>query len=365
MSNEQRATSNEQSLYQNLSAYSGYFKDNNKLLASASGGAATAISEGFIKNFNGLVIGATYSSDCRNVEFACISTIEDLHKLKGSKYAASDKKIFDDENKIYQPVFKYVGDKLSSGQKILFFGLGCDIKALYSYLEHNQINTQNLFTSDLICYGATLKKVHTDYINSLEQKFNSQVKYFTVRYKKVGWTPFYIRAEFDNGKIFEKNFYESDYGYAFANFANQPCFHCNARGLNHIADVTVADFWGLTEKMQGFNKNGVSIILARSQKGQQLVNLIDTNNFELSEANPEFIITHNGAYFTTRVKPKNYERFLANLNALGLHKAVSHEKFFTLPKRTALFILRLPKRIIRKSLKILGLWDFVQRFKKS
>ena len=362
-SNEQRATSNEQqlSLYQNLKAYSGFFKDTNKLLASASGGAATAVSEGFIKNFNGAVIGATYSNDCRNIEFAYIENLNDLQKLKGSKYAASDKRIF--VNGTYQPVFKFAGDKLNEGQKILFVGLGCDIAALYSYLEHNKINTQNLFTADLICFGATLKKVHTDYINSLEQKFNSGLTNFTVRYKKFGWTPFYIRAEFQDGRIFDEVFYKSDYGYAFANFANKPCFSCNARGLNHKADITVADYWGLTEKMKGFNKNGVSIILARSEKGQELVNLIDTDDFELAPADPEFIIKNNGAYFTTRKKPRTYDSFVKNLNEFGLHKAVSHDKIITFPKRAVLFALRLPKRIVKKALKILGLWDFVQRLR--
>ena len=328
-------------------------------MASASGGAATAISEGFLNKFNdGVIIGAAYSQDCRSIEFACVEKIQDLQKLKGSKYAATDKKIFIDGQ--YQPVFKFAGDILKLNKHVLFFGLGCDIAALNAYLEHNKINTEKLFTADLICYGATLKEVHTSYINELEAKFNSHVVNFTVRFKEHGWTPFFIRAEFQDGQIFTTDFYKSDYGYAFAYFAQQKCFSCNARGNNHQANITIADYWGLNQNMPGWNSNGVSILLTRSQKGEELVNLINRDDFILSDADPEFAVEHNGAYFSIREKIKGYDLFIDALKNQGLHKAVIKHKIYTLPKRAIMFVLRLPKRILRKLLKIFGLYDFVK-----
>ena len=68
-----------------LTAYSGFFHDKEKLLQSASGGGATAISEEFIKH-GGVVFGVTYSHDFKSAQFAYVETPEDLvveetHKL--------------------------------------------------------------------------------------------------------------------------------------------------------------------------------------------------------------------------------------------------------------------------------------------
>ncbi len=242
---EARSQSKEQN---NLIAYSGYYKEREKLLQSASGGAASIISEGFI-NSGGLVIGASYSKDFKQIEFSCAENLSELEKFKGSKYAESIKKILVENE--YISVFEFIEKKLISGEKVLFTGLGCDIAGLFGYLKtcdknkNKNIDYKNLFTIDLICYGSTLKEVHSQYINYLEKKFNSRIKKFTVRYKKTGWVPPYVFAEFENGKIFTEQFYNSEYGHAFAKFARPGCYSCNFRGENHKSDITVCDFWGL------------------------------------------------------------------------------------------------------------------------
>ena len=75
-----------------LDTYCGYFVNTDKLLASASGGAATAISEAIICK-GGVVFGTTYSCDFKSVEYACITNVEDLYKIKGSKYCETSKTI--------------------------------------------------------------------------------------------------------------------------------------------------------------------------------------------------------------------------------------------------------------------------------
>ena len=68
-----------------IKAYSGYYKDERKLRASASGGIATEIAEKFILH-GGVVFGVIYSSDFRNAEYYCAQSVDELDKLKGSKY---------------------------------------------------------------------------------------------------------------------------------------------------------------------------------------------------------------------------------------------------------------------------------------
>ena len=140
-----------------LKAYSGYFKDTEKLLQSSSGGAATALSE-LILTRGGVIFGSVYSADFRTPEFACIERKEDLHSLKGSKYAETSKRVFHEGE--YKALWPLVAEKLESGLTVLFTGLGCDVAALKSFLKARGTDTSNLYTVDLICFGSTLQEVH-------------------------------------------------------------------------------------------------------------------------------------------------------------------------------------------------------------
>ena len=73
-----------------MKAYSGFFKDQKKLLESASGGVATALSERII-NCGGVVFGVKYTDDYHGAEYCCVESVEMLDQLKGSKYTRSSK----------------------------------------------------------------------------------------------------------------------------------------------------------------------------------------------------------------------------------------------------------------------------------
>ena len=302
-----------------LTAYSGYFRDKNKLLASSSGGAAAVLSEAIIKE-GGCVFGACYSSDFRSVEFACIERLEDLNRLKGSKYSDSVKRIFHDGK--YTALWPYVSEKLSSGREVLFTGLGCDVAALRAFLRANHIDSANLFTVDLICYGPTLSGVHESFIDSLERKYNSRVKNFTVRHKKFGWVPPYVMAEFENGQEFCMKFYDSDYGKAFGLYARKVCYGCRFRGINHQSDITVGDYWGLRPEMSGYNPDGVSVLIIHNERGRELMDKINKDEFALMPADVSYIIQSNPMYYKPRGKPLDYEKFCGDLKRYGLHKAL-------------------------------------------
>ncbi len=195
-----------------------------------------------------------------------------------------------------------------------------------SFIKANKLDDKNLYTIDLICYGPTLKEVHSQYIDSLTKKFNSSIKNFTVRYKKLGWTPPFVLAEFENGRKFCADFYKSDYGRAFGTFARDVCYSCKFRGINHQSDITIGDYWGLTPEMSGYNHDGVSVLIVNNERGKNLINMIDINSFALMPADLNFIIEHNKMYYLTRNKPLNYNKFCEDLKRGGLHKAlINHE----------------------------------------
>ncbi|MDE7300226.1 MAG: Coenzyme F420 hydrogenase/dehydrogenase, beta subunit C-terminal domain [Lachnospiraceae bacterium] len=308
-----------------LKTYSGYYQSREKLLESASGGAASALSESFIKN-GGIVFGVRYSDDFKRAEYCCITDIAELSLLKGSKYASSDKYVQYQDRKVL--VHALAGEFLEQGRAVLFFGLGCDIGALKCYLGSRQIDDAKLFTVDLICHGPTYPEVHKAFVERLEKKYRSKISYFSVRYKKKGWAPPWLHAEFENGKVFEQPFYATDYGFAFQNYVRSACLDCKFKGKDHLADLTIGDHWGLDKSMEGYNADGVSIIFTRTEKGEELINTLDQEEYQLRETDTRQALLGNCMFYKNRITDEKFdrERFKKDFEKRGLHSAVMKQR---------------------------------------
>ncbi len=313
--------------------YSGYIDDEEKLMQSTSGGIATALSEHMLHQ-GGYVAGVAYTPDFYKAEYVIVHDVPQLDKLKGSKYIDCDKK------HIYSDVKKMI----DSGEKVLFFGLPCIVGALYRYLG---CRPDNLLTCELICHGPTLPQVHTDYVRFLERKYKSKIVNFSVRYKKDGWTPAYLHARFDNGKVFQKPFYETEYGVAFSVLGKESCYQCQFKGNNRQADIMIGDFWGATEKDAFWNKYGVSSIFAETEKGDQFlksapsIKLYPTTFARAVEKNPMVI----------QSRPRNDKRdkLASLLSEKGLMYAATH--YLSLRKRVTRAISKLMPKKLRSAIK--------------
>ncbi len=317
--------------YDELKAKYGYFKDDSLLKESASGGIATALAQTVISKYNGKVYGVAYNDGFKSSEYKRAETLKELEQFKGSKYFEANKKMSDG-----QTVYASVAKDLTDGHKVLFTGLGCEVGALKKYLEVHNVDTGNLFTVDIICHGPTFAKVHEEFISSLEEKYSSKIVEFSMRYKKKGWTPPYVRAVFANKKCYLKPFYETDLGYAFKTYSKNSCFNCQFKGKNHVADITIGDYWGIKSAMPEFNKNGVSIMLIRSKKGEELLKNIDTEQFLLGDANVDFAIENNKMFEQSRKKPYYYDKFENDFKQHGLHYACVNSPGYKIYKKTAL-----------------------------
>ncbi|MDU1414393.1 MAG: Coenzyme F420 hydrogenase/dehydrogenase, beta subunit C-terminal domain [Clostridium sp.] len=308
--------------YHDIIGFQGYLLDDEKLIKSSSGGVARAFMETILKR-KGIVFGATYSNDFYSAHYCYIENENEIERLIGSKYIYTDKKV--SLNKKTVSIYEAVSYFLELGKEVLFIGLGCDIAALSKLLGNRNVDTSNLYLVDLICQGPTFPKVEESYLKYLEKKFDSKVCDFSVRYKQLGWTPPYIRVKFENGKEYTESFYGSDFGYAFSKYSRPSCFKCKNKGENHKSDITIGDFWGLEKEDIGFNKNGVSAILVKTEKGKKLVDLLDETRFKIMRADVTKILVNNPMYYKCRKQNEQQEAFMQNLNVYGLHEATKKE----------------------------------------
>lgn len=304
-----------------ISAYAGRYINKDKLIRSSSGGIASALSEMIIKEEHGIVYGATYSNDMYKALYARIDDIKDLECLKGSKYAFVEKSVTYNNKSI--SVYEAVANDLKAKKTVLFIGLGCDVFSLKAYCEKNRVKTQSLYLVELLCDGVTTTDVHKQYIQYIERIHNSKVIDFTVRYKRDGWVPLYIRALFENGEQHIIPFYKSDYGYAFSNYKRKCCYSCQFKGKNRYGDLTLGDYWGCYPGMLEYNNNGVSIIYTQTEKGNHLIQKLDRESIDLNEINPEYALNYSPRYFNSHpYNDKIWNQFDCNLSRYNLRRSV-------------------------------------------
>lgn len=288
--------------------YGGYLDDESKLLQSASGGIATALAEHMLEE-GGFVAGVAYSKDFYRAEYIIIHDKSEVGRLKGSKYIDCDKR------GIYANVKRLV----ESGERVLFFGLPCIVAALYKMIGSRP---ENLLTCELVCYGSTSPKIHKEYVTYLESKYESKVIDFSVRYKKEAWTPSYLHAVFDNGQVFEKPFYETEYGYAFSVFGREACYRCLFKGNNRQGDIMIGDFWGASDRDKYWNKYGVSSIFAETDKGNDF--LLSTAGIKLFPTTFVKAAENNYTVIASKHRRSEREKFSELLSESGLIYAAKH-----------------------------------------
>ena len=290
----------------NFAVYCGYIDDNEKLLQSASGGIATAMAEMMVAS-NGYVAGVAYDATYENAEYILVNDVEGIKKLRGSKYVESQK------NNIYRDVKAL----LEQDERVLFIGLPCEVGALRKIVGKEY---DYLITCELICHGPTTQAVHHQYLQFLKNKYKSDIISFTVRYKKRGWTPLYLRAEFENGNVFEKPFYDTEYGVAFSIMSRKACFNCQFKGSECVGDIMIGDYWGLEKDNECWNDNGVSVVFVRTEKGETFIKGI--SNVKLFSTDFEHAIRENMNVVRVRLKPENYDSFSKMFIEHGLFYAV-------------------------------------------
>lgn len=223
---------------------------------STSGGAFSALAEGMYEQ-GGYVSGAIYNEDF-SVRNYISDNPEDLAKLRSSKYLQSKA----------EGLYKEIKDLLKQGEKVLACGTPCQMTALRSFLRKDY---ENLIIVDFICRGVNSPKVYRKYLDSLEKKYEGKVVYVKAKNKELGWRNLTRKVVFDNGKSYYGVSMVDDFrrGYHTNVFCRPSCYACQYKGFPRIADITIADYWGIEKVDRNLDNNiGTSMILLNSKKGE-------------------------------------------------------------------------------------------------
>jgi len=302
-----------------ISYCSGHLQNDEDIRSSASGGLATAISRCFIEKYQGAVYGVAYSRDYKEIRFEKATTLEELEKFRGSKYAQSRKsKTEGDPLSMYHggEVFHSVITDLKSGMFVLFIGLPCEVAALNNVTKKK---FDKLYTIDLVCHGPTSQKVHREYIKNIEESTSSKISSFSVRFKYTGWKPYYIKAEIEGGRSPHLAiFHKTTYGIAFRYLKRPSCAKCRFKLGNSQAglqaDMTIGDFHYVGPTFAAYNKWGSSVGYIHTERGEQLCHLTE-DSFEFFDTNPIYALKSSFALknsVPSKINRRSFSRTFVN-----------------------------------------------------
>ena len=248
--------------------------------SSSSGGIFTVLAQSVLSN-KGIVYGARYD-DALNVVFDSITAVEDLPKLRGSKYVQAR------INGCYQDAKQ----KLQQGVLVLFTGTPCQIAGLKTYLRKPY---NNLITMEVVCHGVPSEKVWQKHLLVIKEKHLNinDISHVAFRYKESNWRAYKLSYSSENGVAYTTPRGEDAYfcGFVQSLYSRPSCENCKFKNGASGADITVGDLWGAERILEdGGNPLGESLVIVNTSKGKQLIEenaigLVSTR-IELADALP-------------------------------------------------------------------------------
>lgn len=243
--------------YQEPICYAAEHKNIEVVFDSTSGGLFSALAEIMYRS-KGYVGGAVFNEDFTVRQYIS-NDKEDLPKLRSSKYLQSNLEGF----------YKQVKQLVTAGEQVLVCGTPCQMAALRAYMRKDY---DNLIIADFICRGINSPKVWLKYIASFEERYGSPVVYSKAKSKEYGWRNLTQKVILADGRHMYETKDQNEYtkGYLRTNAYCRPsCYDCKFKGFPRMADISLADFWGIEKVDKSMDKNlGTSLVMINSKKGE-------------------------------------------------------------------------------------------------
>lgn len=308
--------------------YAAINKNEDIRLASSSGGVFSVLAQRTI-NKGGVVFGAAFNKEWE-VEHIHVESVDELEKLRGSKYVQSN------IGNSYKEAEKF----LKQEREVLFSGTPCQIAALKLYLRKKY---NNLTTIDVVCHGVPSPKAWSMYLEEtcsmiMKNRENggntvasvksgeskSCIEAINFRSKINGWKKysFLLKLYFPtcdgkNTDVFMEDLHNNIYMRAFLNvlILRPSCYACPARNGKSNSDITLADLWGAEHICSGTDDDkGLSLVLVRNEN-------IDLSSLEKWSIKYEDALLYNSSIEKDVTKPQRRKQFFAKMSRKGVYKA--------------------------------------------
>ena len=272
---------------------------------SSSGGIFSVIAEKILDE-NGVVCGARFDEDFREVYHYIVKDKNELGYLRGSKYVQSS----------IGYTYKEIKEYLVRGVKVLFSGCGCQVAGLKKFLEKDY---DNLYTIDILCHGVPSPLAFKKYLDSVVLKEYPDEKIVDFQFRKKdawGWAHS-IYARLENGYVYSKSKNDSSWYPSFLNNLNcrESCGDCKFNKMPRQGDITLGDLWGIDLMSDEWKDGkGTSVVSANSEKGQILLDSISEKFCRYEEISLDIAKKNNGNLVGSSVSHRNRKRFFKLLN---------------------------------------------------
>lgn len=328
---------------QNTVAYAAYTKNTDLRKASTSGGIFSEIAAEIL-NRGGVIYGAAYDEKFRVVHKS-VEAINDLTQLRGAKYAQSD----------LRDCFSNIKKRLDCDQSVLFSGTPCQIAGLKAFLKKDY---DNLFCIDLVCHGVPSPMVWEKYVQYRANSDcdGSMPESINLRCKDSGWSRYSYSVDFsyksdirylkNNGEDPFMQMFVKDY------ILRKSCGFCQEKGYNRKSDITLGDFWGIWDIDPEMDDNqGTSLLLAHSEKGEYLLDLIK-NRIKIKKVELEEASRMNPAILKSVTHNKERTNILTVISTGGFHPLnMSDQKKSNLKTEIKIKVRRLMQQASKKQKK--------------
>ena len=290
--------------------YAVWSNDEECRIQSTSGGLFSELAISVYEK-KGIVVGAVYDESFI-IHHETSDSVEDLTRLRQSKYAQSDIRL----------VFREIKHSLDSGRMVLFCGTPCQAAGLRAYLGRIP---EELLLCDFICRGINSPKVYRAYLSMLEEKHGAKVKTVQFKNKDKGWNQFHTKVIFENGSVHHQDRYTDLFMQAYLkyNLTIRPACHtCRYKEDYRNVDLSLGDFWGVGNYSADLDDNkGTSVVIANTEKGvfavESLSGQISGHLMKIEQVEAGNVCLRKSA-----IAGSNRDNFFKSLDRLGFERAM-------------------------------------------
>ena len=269
---------------------------------SSSGGVFEELAKHVLDN-NGVVCGVAYKDDF-TTQHIMIENVDELYKLRGSKYVMSD----------VGDIYRQVKEQLINNRKVLFTGVPCQVAGLNAYLGEYK-NNENLISVDLICHGIPSVKAFKKYIADLHS--HKEIKYIGYKEKEYGWHAS-MTIDFADGDRYNMPCEKDSYFWSYLSGVNKNecCGNCKFAKIPRQGDITIGDYWGISNYKKELNDTkGTSVVLLNTTKGERCFEEIKSKAKILEETPLEPAINGNSNLVSSPKTHVSRNQFFKNLSS--------------------------------------------------